>query len=115
MANKREFKKYVSNLSSSICQDMMTAYYNIENIDVNGIDNAIIKVLEATEVAILNSNVKFDKNQSAFENAHQYNKEKQSFYKSLFNRIHKDYLNTIKEAIHIFNESIPQATKDSNK
>ena len=25
------------------------------------------------------------------------------------------YLNTIKEAIHIFNESIPQATKDSNK
>lgn len=115
MANKRQFKKYVSNLSSSICQDMMTAYYNIDAIDTAGVDDAIIKILQATEMAIVNSNVRFDKVCSTFENAHQYNKEKQAFYKSLYSRINKDYVDSLKDAVHKFNESVPQEVKDANK
>ena len=115
MSNKRNFKKYVSNLSSSICQDMMATYYNIEGIDVNGVDDAIVKVLQATELAIVNSNLKFDKVCSGYEDARLYSKEKRSFYKSMFRRINKDYVESLKEAVHKFNESIPQEIREANK
>lgn len=114
MANKKEFKKYVTRLSSAICQDMMTAYYNIDGVNYDKIDDAVIKVLQATEIAIIHANVKFDKSASAFENDYIYNKEKRSYYRKLYKKINSEYSQSLKEAIHQFNESMPKDMKDAN-
>ena len=50
-----------------------------------------------------------------YEDARLYSKEKRSFYKSMFRRINKDYVESLKEAVHKFNESIPQEIREANK
>ena len=53
MANKREFKKYVNVVSTSLVEDMMSVYYSINGVDPEKIDDAIISVLKAGESAIM--------------------------------------------------------------
>ena len=61
MANKREFKKYVNAVCESIINDMMTAYYHVEEVDKTAVEAAVADILMATENAILKSGIKFDK------------------------------------------------------
>lgn len=115
MANKRDFRKYVGIVVNDICQDMMMAYYNIENADVNAIDEAIIDVLKAGEIALAQSNVKFDKTRKAFANPKEYNTEKSKFHRIVYTKIHKEMNEAIGEALKKFNSAIPQEVKDQNK
>lgn len=115
MANKRDFRKYVGNVVNNICQDMMIAYYNIENIDLNAIDEAIIDILKAGEFALAQSNVKFDRSIKSFNSPIEYSKEKAKFYRTVYNKIHKEFVEAIANALKKFNTAIPQEVKDRNK
>lgn len=115
MANKRDFKKAVEAVGASICEEMMTAYYNVKNADKNAIASAIQSVLSAIENAKDNANVNFDKGVKAFESKEQYSKEKKAFFKSLFDKIHAEYAEQLDQAVNAFNKAIPQKVKDQNK
>lgn len=115
MANKRDFKKCITALVNNICQDMMLAYYNIDGADCEQIDAAIIDVLSAGEVALLKSNVKFDKTSKAFTSGKEYHTEKMRFNKSLYHHIYNEFNLAIGEALKKFNAAIPQEVKDNNK
>lgn len=115
MANKRDFRKYVGEVVNNICQDMMMAYYNIENVDINAIDEAIIDVLKAGEFALAQSNVKFDRTIKGFNSPKEYSNEKAKFYRTIFNKIHKEFAEAIADALKKFNAAIPQEIKDRNK
>lgn len=115
MANKREFKKYVDELSSSLYNEMMINYYNVENIDKEQISKAITKVLGAMETARMNSNTFFDKGVKAFDNKAEYGKAKKIFFKKLFKKIISDYSAEIEDALKSFNAAIPADTKEKNK
>lgn len=115
MANKKEFKKYVTYLANNVCQDMMIEYYNVENANLELIDEAVIDVLTAAESAILKSNFQFDKSLSAFDNARQYRSEKAKFNRNLFHKINAEYVAAIDNALKKFNSAIPQVVKDKNR
>ena len=104
MANKREFKKYVNAVCESIINDMMTAYYHVEEVDKTAVEAAVADILMATENAILKSGIKF-----AYHNA------KRNFFKSLYRKINKEFSNNVNAAIKKFNAAIPASIKDANK
>lgn len=113
--NKREFKKYVDALGASIVEEMMIAFYNVEGADRQLIGNAVGKVLDATEEARANSNVKFDRGPKAFENHKEYSKAKAAFFRQLFNKIYKDLDEAINSALKDFNAALPESVKKAQK
>lgn len=115
MANKREFKKYVTEVSGALVTDMMATSYAFEKADKDAVDNAIIKLLQAREEALIKTNVKFDKTQKAFESRHAYNAAKRKFYTELFNKVNVDFGKVVAESVKVFNTAFPQDVKDELK
>lgn len=113
--NKQQFKKAVEAVGASICNEMMTVYYNEKGVDQDKISQAVVKVLGATGAAKSNANVFFDKGRRAFTTDQEYTKAKHEFFKKLFDKIHKDFNEEISAALKLFNEAVPQAVKDANK
>lgn len=115
MANKRDFRKYVTTVVNNICQDMMIAYYNIDNANKTAIDDAVIEVLKAGELALSHSNVMFDKTAKAYSNKREYNTEKAKFNRALYSRINKEFFENLNLGLKKFNAAIPQEVKEANK
>lgn len=115
MANKREFKKFVSAVGSNICVDMMINYYTIKGINSEAVDSAIEKVLCAIDTARENANVCFDKGARSFENRKEYNRAKETFFRALFQKINADFIGTLEIAIKEFNAAVPEDVKVQNK
>ena len=115
MANKREFKKYVNAVCESIINDMMTAYYHVEEVDKTAVEAAVADILMATENAILKSGIKFDKTASAFDTEFAYHNAKRNFFKSLYRKINKESTHNVTAAIKKYTAAIPASLKDANK
>lgn len=115
MANKREFKKYIRAVGSALINDMMTAYYAFNKVEKDAIDKAIITILEACEEAVLRSNVKFDKTQTAYDTPRHYNTGKAAFYNEVYAKINADFSKSINEAIKEFNTAFPEDIKKELK
>jgi len=114
MANKREFKKYVGAVSSSICNYMMELSIMTPEADHNAIEDAMIKVLTAAEEAVIKSNIRFDKSASAFPEGG-YGMARTAFYKALFTKANKEFRAAIDTALKTFNEAMPAEVKARNK
>ena len=115
MANKREFKKYVDVLAASVMDEMVSAYYNVADVDQDKIAEAVKLVLGAVGKAKNNANVFFDKGQKAFEDAGAYAKAKQTFFRALFDKIETEFNEEINAALKVFNSALPAEEKARNK
>lgn len=115
MANKRDFKKYVDSVGASVCEAMMTTYYNVKDVDKEAVEKAMGMTLAAVENARAHSNIFFDKGSKAFESGKEYSKEKKDFFDKLFDKINADFSKEIDAAIKVFNAAIPQQAKEENK
>lgn len=115
MPNKRVFKKDVDALGASVIDEMVSAYYNVKDVDRDKISQAIEKVLFAIGKAKNNANVYFDKGVSAFESVEEYSKAKKSFFKTLFNKIEKEFGEDVNAALKLFNAALPAEEKKRNK
>lgn len=115
MANKRQFKKTVDAIGSAVCNEMLIAYYNVEDADKNAISESIEKVLASVVKAKNNSNVFFDKGVKAFSTIEEYQKAKAEFFKALFTKIHTEFGEELNAAVKEFNKAIPAEAKAANK
>lgn len=113
--NKQDFKKAVEAVGASICNEMMTVYYNVEGADQDKISKAVAKVLGATAAAKSNANRFFDRGTKGFADRDEYVKAKKEFFKKLFKKIKSDFNSEISAALKLFNEAVPQSAKEANK
>lgn len=113
--NKQEFKKGVEAAGASICNEMMSVYYNVPGVDRDKIASAVAKVLKATAIAKCNANIYFDRGPKGFADMKEYRKAKSEFFKKLFAKNTEDFNKSISEALKDFNEAVPQSVKDANK
>lgn len=113
--NKQEFKKAVEAMGASICNEMMSVYYNEEGVDRDKIAEAVAKVLKATAVAKSNANRCFDRGAKGFADIREYGKAKAEFFKKMFAKNAEDFNAAIADALKDFNQAVPQSVKDANK
>lgn len=114
MANKREFKKYVSAVSTSIVSSMMAAYYDVAGINKEEVTAAVTDILVAGENAIMKTDVKYDKTACAFDNKHEYHKAERKFFKEVYAKVNKEFAEEINAAIKKFNAAVPEDVKKAN-
>ncbi len=115
MANKREFKKYVDALGASIISEIAIAYENVEGADKDGLQKAYTIILGAVYNTKNNANVFFDRGRKGFADVAEYSKAKKEFFRSLFNKIEKDFTDQVNEGLKIFNAALPASEKEANK
>lgn len=115
MANKRDFKKYVECLGATVCENMMTSYYNVEGIDHEAVEQAIGKVLGASGAAKSHANIFFDKGEKAFADKKEYLTEKKRFFKALFQKIASDFEAEMGAALKQYNAAIPESVRKQQK
>ena len=115
MANKREFKKYVDALGVSLIDEMVVVYHNVKGADKDQISKAIEIVLVGVAKAKNNANVFFDRGVKSFESHEAYSKAKAAFFKTLFEKINKEFADDVNEALKLFNATIPNDEKERNK
>lgn len=115
MTNKRDFKKFANALGSSVANEMMMAYYNVEGIDKKAVAEAVKKVIGAIEGAKNNANIFFDRGPKSFADRKEYAAAKRNFFRSLFQKIEKDFNDQINEALKEFNAAVPEAAKMAQK
>lgn len=114
MANKREFKKYITAVSQAVSQDMMDVCYTVDGVDCAAVQDAVIDILKAGELALVKANVKFDKTPKGCEEG-AYAKERRSFYNGLFKKVNTEFLEAVNAAIKKFNAAVPEQAKAENK
>ncbi|MDE6272776.1 MAG: hypothetical protein K2M31_07190 [Muribaculaceae bacterium] len=115
MPNKRNFKKYADALGSSVINEMMIAYYNVEGADKKAIADAVGKVLGAIEEAKDNANVYFDRGAKSFDDHKEYAAAKRKFFRALFNKIESDFSAKVEDAVKEFNAALPESYKAAQK
>lgn len=115
MASKRDFKKYVDQLGSVVVDEMVSAYYNVKEVDRDKVSQAIEKVLGAIGRAKCNSNVFFDRGEKAFESKEAYSKAKKAFFVALFDKIITDFNEEVNQALKVINEALPESERERNK
>lgn len=115
MANKRDFKKLVDMLGSSIIDEMISSYYNVKDADRDKIAQAMELTLGAIGKAKCNANITFDRGEKGFESKEAYSKAKKAFFTALFTKIDTEFNEEINQALKLFNEALPAEVKAQNK
>lgn len=114
MANKREFKKFVTAVGSNVCEDILINTHCCPGIDAKIANDSILRILTAVETATGNANVRFDKGEKAFENRREYTRAKEAFFRQLFNKINADFAQELDEAVKEFNAAVPEKVRKQN-
>lgn len=115
MANKRDLKKYVEAVGAMLVEEMLFAYVNVDKADKEAISAAIGIVLSAVKEARTNANVFFDRGIKSYDNPTDYKKEKAVFFKSLFDKIDKDFSGAVDASLKQFNGALPAEVKEALK
>lgn len=115
MPNKREFKKYSDALGASVIDEMISAYYNVKDVDRDNVAKAMEMTLGAIGKAKNNANITFDKGVKAFDNLKEYSEAKKKFFVSLFDKIETEFGEEVNQALHVFNSALPADEKARNK
>ena len=113
--NKREFKKYVDALGAAVINEMLSAYYNVENVDQDKLSSAIETMLRAVGNAKINANITFDMGPGAFSDPKEYGRAKRAFFVQLFDKIDTEFEEATNPALKLFNEALPADEKARNK
>lgn len=108
MANKREFKKSVEELTAALVDEMMISYYNEKEADKEKISQAITKIISAMEKSKSSVATAFNKKIRDFENVAAYNKEKSKYIKEKYTAAIAEYNKDLGEALKDYNEGMPK-------
>lgn len=105
MANKRDFKKNLSEVTELLLGELNIAAYEAETEEKAEILNgAMADVLKAYSLALIKSNVKFDKAPKAFASEHEYHKSRRAFFNEMYNKIYREYCDEIGQALSTLNK-----------
>ena len=105
--NKREYKKAVTALGTSMCVEIFGIGAVNKNADADKIQKAMNIVWNAMLKAKKGSNLFFGKSERDFENRQAYRKALSAYNKALYSRLDAELETSLDEAVKLVNEAIP--------
>ena len=116
MANKRNLKKNIAYICSDIVGECIFAQQAFEGIDVDKMDEVIVKVALLQDAAIKKISVNYDKQEKDFKNNKAvYSKGRRAYFKA----VEKDIAEFVNEGVDAIvremNALLPAAQREANK
>lgn len=116
MANKRNFKKNIAYICSDIVGECIFAQQTYEGIDVEKMDDVIVKIALLQDLSIKNLSVDFDKKPNDYKaNKSEYRKARKAYFKAVEKAIVKEFREGIESIVKEMNALLPAAQKEANK
>lgn len=116
MANKRNLKKSIAYACADIAGECIFAQQCFEGIDVEKMDEVIIKVALLQDEATKRISVDYDKKPGDFKaNKAEYRKGRRAYFKSVEKAIAKFVRDEVEEIVKQMNALLPEAQKQANK
>lgn len=116
MANKRNLKKCIAYSCADIAGECIFAQQTYEGIDLDKMDEVILKVALLQDSAIKKVSVNFDKKPKDYKNNKQeYKKLRRAYFKSIENAIAKYVREEVEKIVNDMNALLPSAQKEANK
>ena len=116
MANKRNLKKSIAYACADIAGECIFAQQNFEGIDLDKMDEIILKVALLQDSAIKKVSVDYDKKPQEFKsNLSEYRKGRKAYFKAVEKAIAKYVREEVEEIVKQMNALLPAAQKDANK
>lgn len=116
MANKRNLKKSIAYACADIAGECVFAQQNFEGIDLDKMDEVIVRVALLQDSAIKKVSVDFDKKPKDYKaNKPEYRKTRKAYFKSVEKAIAKYVREEIEEVVKTMNSILPEEQKEANK
>lgn len=116
MANKRNLKKSIAYACADIAGECIFAQQNFEGIDLDKMDEVIVRTALLQDSATKKVSVDFDKTPKEFKaNKSEYRKARRVYFKSVEKAIVKYVRDEVEEIVKTMNSLLPEAQKEANK
>ncbi len=117
MANKRQLKKYMKEMASSLAGETVFILNFYDNIDEEKANSVIDRILVHMTEKISDVSVNFDKTCSEFYNndRHQYRKDKRTYYKNCYKKLYEDFNSGVKDILKDMNALLSKEQLEENK
>ncbi|WP_295727828.1 hypothetical protein [uncultured Muribaculum sp.] len=111
MANKRNLKKAVKAVCGNIAGECIISRNLIPGIDVEKMNEAVLKVADLQYVTIANTSFSFDKTPKSFENTHDYRTARDKYFRKAYTRLAADFNKGIEDVVALMNSALPADRK----
>ena len=116
MANKRDLKKSIAYVCADIAGECIFAQQCFEGIDVEKMDEVIIRVALLQDEATKRISVDYDKKPGDFKaNKAEYRKGRKAYFKSVAKAIAEFMNSEVEDIVKQMNALMPEAQKQDNK
>lgn len=115
MATKRNLKKNIARVCADILGECIFAQQMIEGIDIDKMDDVIVKVALLQQSAIQRVSVDYDKTPSDFATKKEYNKARRDYFKQVEKALCQYTSQAIEDIVKDMNALLPQSYKDAHK
>lgn len=115
MANKRDLKKQIRNICGGLATECVLATEFAPGIDKEKMNEIIGKIAGLQENTLSRTSFSFDKSIRDYDNRHEFIVAKKAYYHKAYNKLVKDFNDTVEEIVKEMNAALPQEVKDANK
>lgn len=116
MANKRNLKKNIAYVCADIVGQCIFAQEVYEGIDIEKMDEVIVKVALLQDSAVKKVSVNFDKTPQDYkDNKAQYRKERKAYFKAVEKAIAQYVNEGVEGIVKDMNALLPAAQREANK
>ena len=115
MANKRNLKKAIKITCGNLAGECIMARNFVPDIDTKKMEEIIFNIADLQFVTIDNVTFSFDKNESAFENRHLYNKARKDYFRKGYHKLIADFNKGVADIVDQMNAALPEKQKEANK
>lgn len=115
MTNKRQLKKYFTNVCGALATECIMAAEYVDGIDVDAMDRIILQVAGLQDHAVSRVSIAFDKTPADFENGREYTAARHTYYAEAFKALIMEFEEAVAAIIKQMNALLPAAQREANK
>ena len=115
MANKRDLKKYILNLTGSLAFNCMYAAETVNGIDQEAADKVIDQISVLQQASLRRVSFAFDKKVADFDSRHAYNLARHAYNTQAYRVLVKEFNEKVAEIVKQMNALLPASQREINK
>lgn len=112
MANLRDLKKEIRKICADLAGECLIARNCIPGVDMNKIDDIIVRTADLQGVALGNVSFSFDRLADDFPSGREYHKARRRYYRKAYASFREKFLGHVTDLVHELNSALPKPARE---
>ena len=115
MANKRQLKRYIRDVSGTMAMEIIMAREAFPEIDRKTVHDLVLKIARFQSEYLRAVGILYDRTPRDFENRHEYNKAKRVYFHTAFKHFEEKFLVDYAALVKEMNAALPDEVRQRIK